>query len=170
MIGRPGQDEAAPYYFTYIDQAPGDDPLALLEGQRGEAEAFFAGISEEKSRHRYADGKWSMRETLAHVNDTERVMAFRALWFARGFEEPLASFDQNVATGAAEADQTAWAEHAEEFRRVRAATIALFRHLPPPAWTRRGVASRNPFSVRALSYIIAGHWAHHLRILRERYV
>jgi hypothetical protein len=131
---------------------------------------FFGGIAEEKSLHRYAPGKWSIRETLNHVNDAERVFAFRAMWFARGFAEPLPSFDQNVAAAHALADQMAWREHVEEFRRVRLASIALFRGLPAEAWERSGVASGNRFSVRALAYIISGHLAHHMKILRESYL
>jgi hypothetical protein len=170
MTGRPQAAEAAPYYFTYIDQAPGDDAVKVIEGQLDKALEFFSGISEEKSLHRYAPGKWSIRETLSHVSDAERVFGFRAFWFARGFNEPLPSFDQTVAAAHALADRIAWREHVEEFRRVRLASISLFRGLPAEAWERSGVASGNPFSVRALAYIISGHLTHHIKILRERYL
>ena len=107
---------------------------------------------------------------LNHVTDTERAFAFRALWFARGFESPLPSYDQNVAASGAEADLVSWAAHVEEFRRVRLSTISLFRNMPSPAWTRSGIASDNRFTVRALPYIIPGHFAHHVSVLRERYL
>jgi hypothetical protein len=170
MISRPQSAEAAPYYFTYINQVTGDDPLAALENQLEESQPLFSAISEEKSLHRYAPEKWSIRQLLNHVTDTERSLAFRALWFARGFETPLPSYDQNVAASGAEADRILWATHVEEFRRVRLSTISLFRNMPSQAWTRSGVASDNRFTVRALAYIIPGHFAHHVSVLRERYL
>jgi hypothetical protein len=169
MIGRPQATEAAPYYFTYINQVSGDDIGAVLVSQMDESLNFFSGITEEESLHRYSPDKWSIREVLNHVSDTERALAFRALWFARGFDTPLPSYDQNIAATGAQADRVSWAMHIEEFRRVRLATISLFANLPPEAWTRSGIASDNPFTVRALAFIIAGHVAHHARILRERY-
>ena len=169
MIGRPQASEAAPYYFLYIDQAPGDDPAALIETQLEECLRFFADISEEKSLYRYAADKWSIRQALNHITDTERAFAFRVLWFARGFTTPLPGYDQNVAASGAEADRISWAAQVEEFHAVRLSTISLFRNLPPDAWERSGIASDNPFTVRALAYIIAGHVAHHVKVLRERY-
>jgi hypothetical protein len=168
-MSRPGTDEAAPYYWKYIDRVPGDDVVRVLEGQGEETLAFLRGVSEERSRHRYAPGKWSIRELLGHLNDSERVFALRALWFARGFDSALPSFDQDTAARAAGADEEAWASHVEEFRAVRLASVALFRNLPAEAWPRTGVASGNRFTVRALAYVIAGHEAHHVAVLKERY-
>ena len=170
MIGRPEGSEAAPCYSTYINQVTGDDPLAVIESQLQESDRFFEGISEQKSLHRYAPEKWSIRQTLNHVSDAERVFAFRALWFARGFDSPLPSFEQEVAAAGAVADGVPWAAHVQEFRRVRESTISLFRNMPADGWMRKGIASGNPFTVRALAYIIAGHLPHHVRILRERYL
>lgn len=169
-IGRPAANEAAEYYWGYINQAVGDDPIAVLEAQVTEVRELANRFSEEKSLYRYAQGKWSARESLSHVTDTERMFTFRALWFARGFTEALAAFDQNIAVRGAEADRLSWALHVEEFGRVRAATIPLFRNLPEEAWGRIGVASGYPVSVRALAFITAGHMAHHLRIFREKYL
>jgi hypothetical protein len=126
----PGRDEAAPYYFTYIDRITSDDIVGVLESQRKEVPAFLFKISEEKSLHRYAPDKWSIRQVLNHLNDTERAFAFRALWFGRGFREPLASFDQNVASHAARADEYSWASHVADWRDVRRATLSFFRNLP----------------------------------------
>ena len=170
MIGRPQEIEAAPYYFNYINRVSGEDACAIIESQLEEALAFFSGISEESSLYRYAPEKWSIRQALNHVTDTERALAFRALWFARGFDSPLPSYDQNVAAAGAEADNISWAAHVEEFRRVRLSTISLFRNMPPDAWIRSGIASDNLFTVRALAYIIAGHLTHHIAILCERYL
>lgn len=170
MKGRPQEAEAAPYYFNYIRQAEGDDALSILERQLADSRGVFAGISEEKSLYRYAPEKWSIRQVLNHISDTERSFAFRALWFARGFEASLPSYDQNIACTGAQADNLTWQAHIEEFQHVRAATIALFQNLPEEAWMRSGIASDNQFTVRALSFITAGHFAHHLNILRERYL
>lgn len=101
--------------------------------------------------------------------DGERVFMFRALWFARGFEDPLPSFDQEIGFKAAESDKVSWRSHVDEFRAIRSATLALFRNLPEEAWLHSGIASDNPVTVRALAYIVAGHVSHHLAILRERY-
>jgi len=170
MVGPPERDEAAPYYFTYIDRISSDDIVGLLETQLEETDAFLSGISEEKSHHRYAPEKWTIRQVLNHVNDTERVFLFRAFWFARGLDSPLPSFDEKVSAGAAQADEFSWAGHVEEFRRTRLATLAFFRNLPGDVWMRRGIASGNSFTVRALAYILAGHVAHHSAILQERYL
>ena len=169
MIGRPERSEAAPYYFTYIDQVQSDNPIRVMEAQLDEALPILTAITEEKSLYRYAPDKWSIRETLNHVTDTERVFAVRALWFARGLETPLPSYDQNIAAAGAAADGIPWAAHVGEFGDVRRASIALFRNMPNDAWMRSGIASDKRFTVRAMAYIAAGHWAHHLKILRERY-
>jgi hypothetical protein len=170
MQGRPQPNEFASYYSIYIDRVPGDDIVAVLATQLDDTSAFLSEVSEEKSLHRYAPDKWSMRELVGHVNDTERVFMFRALWFSRGFPDPLPSFDQEVAFRAAESDRVSWASHIEEFRAIRAATLAFCRNLPADAWLRSGIASDNPVTVRALAYIAAGHVTHHLAILRERYL
>lgn len=169
MKGRPAADEFAPYYAGYIEQAKGDDPVAAVKDYEAALQSL-AGISEEKSLHRYAEGKWSIRELLSHVSDTERVFALRAMWFARGFTSPLPSFDQDIAVAGAAADKTPWSRHLEEFKRVRLASIALFENLPPEAWMRTGTASDKRFSVRALAFIVAGHANHHFRIVREKYL
>jgi hypothetical protein len=170
MTDRPDRTEAAEYYFTYIDQVPAGDICAILHGQLPDALALFQGVSEERSLYRYAPDKWSLRQVLGHLNDTERLFVARAFWFARGFDTPLPSFDQTVAMRTSGADERSWASHVEEFQVVRAATLAFFEQLPAEAWQRRGIASDNPFTVRALAFIAAGHVAHHTRILRERYL
>jgi hypothetical protein len=168
-MSRPGADEAAAFYFTYIDRIPQDDVVGVMEKQLADAAVLFAEISEEKSLHRYAPDKWSIRQVVNHISDTERAFAFRALWFGRGFTDPLASFDQNVSVDGARADDYSWVRHVAEFADVRRATLALFRNLPAEVWKRSGVASGHLVTVNALAYIIAGHVAHHLAILRERY-
>jgi hypothetical protein len=169
IIERPARTEAAEYYFKYIDRVNGE-VLDVMRRQRDESIALFKTISDERSRTRYAEGKWSVRELLSHINDTERVFAHRAFWFGRGLSDALPSFDQDVAVAASSADERPWLEHVEEFAAIRASSISLFGSLPDDAWSRTGVASGNSVTVRALAFITAGHLAHHLAILRERYL
>jgi hypothetical protein len=168
-IHQPDRTEAAEYYFTYINQVPSGDITTVLETQSREIVALLESISDGDSLRRYAPDKWSIRQVVSHINDAERVFSFRAFWFARGFDSPLASFDQNSAISTANVNQRSWHSHIAEFSAIRSATHALFTGLPDEAWSRRGVASGNPFSVRALAFVTAGHVAHHMRILRERY-
>jgi hypothetical protein len=166
----PDRTEAAEYYFTYIDQVPAGDICEVLHAQLAETLTLLRGIDDERSLYRYAPDKWSIRQLVSHVNDTERLFVSRAFWFARGFDSPLPSFDQNVAVATAGADERSWGSHVEEFGAVRAATLAFFENLPAHAWRRRGIASGNPFTVRALAYITAGHVTHHNTILQKRYL
>ncbi len=168
---RPGEAEAAPFYFRYINQVSGDDPVGTMATQLEEALKLFAGISEEASLHRYAPEKWSIRQVLNHITDNERAFAFRALWFARGFDRAAARiYDQDIAAAAAGADAVSLASHVEEFRAVRSSTISLFRNMPPEGWTRGGIASEKFVTVNALAWMIPGHSAHHVAILTERYL
>jgi hypothetical protein len=170
MLERPGESEAAPHFFTYINQVVGDDPFVFVERQLDDAMALFATISEEASLRRYAADKWSIRQVLNHVSDTERAFAFRLMWFGRGFETPLPGYDQDIAAAGADADAVPWAAHVAEFREVRLATISLYRNMPAAGWARSGVASEKFVTTRALGWIIPGHVAHHLAILQERYL
>ena len=166
----PEPQEAAPYYFNYISKVKGDNVLGVLKNQLDETLSLLSGITEERSLHRYAPDKWSFREVLSHVSDTERLFLFRAFWFARGFDSPLPSFDEKISAAAARADETSWASHVVEFQAVRLSTLAFFGNLPAEAWKRNGTASDMPFTVNALAYLAAGHLEHHLAILRERYL
>ena len=166
---RPQPTEAASYYWEYIDLITSDEIVPVIKSQLDETLQFLQGISEEQSLQTYAPGKWTIREVLNHVNDGERVFVGRAFWFARGFQDPLPSFDQELAVQVAQANQTPWSELVDEFRNVRLGTISFFNSLPSEAWGRTGTASDNPFTVRALAYIIAGHLAHHKKVLREKY-
>ena len=170
MNVRPERAEAAPYYFTYIDKVPDGDVRAIMRAQASEIVSWAHGITEEMSTHRYAADKWSIREVLGHVNDCERLFVMRAFWFARGFDSPLPSFDQNVAMAVSGAHARSWQSHVDEFHAQRAATLAFFDALPDAAWDRRGIASDNPFTVRALAYMVPGHVLHHLDIVRQRYL
>jgi uncharacterized damage-inducible protein DinB len=167
---RPQTSEAADYYFQYIDLITSDEILPALKEQTGPTLEFLKGISEERSLQAYEPGKWTIRQVLNHVNDGERLFLSRAFWFARGFQDALPSFDQDVAVQAAQANNTSWAQLTEEFQIVRAATISFFDAMPEEAWLRTGIANDSPITVNALAYIMAGHVAHHVNVLRERYL
>jgi hypothetical protein len=124
---RPQSTEAADYYFKYIDLVPSEDIVPVFKDQLDQTVQLLEGISEEQSLHSYAPGKWTIREVLNHVNDGERVFLGRAFWFARGFQDPLPSFEQDVAVQYAHANETSWAELVEEFKNVRASTISFLR-------------------------------------------
>lgn len=169
VLSKPDRSESAEYYFNYIDQVGPGDIRPILAAQLPDALAVFARINEATSLHRPTPDRWTSRQVLNHINDAERLFVFRAFWFTRGFDTPLPGFDQNVAIAAARPDDRTWASHVEEFRSIRAGTLTFFNSLADADWDCRGVASDCPFSVRALAYITAGHVAHHLKFLRERF-
>ena len=170
-IPRPGPSEYVPYYETYISKVPPKgDLLTVLEDQRRETQQLLAGLSDTKALHRYAPGKWSIKEVVGHLMDTERVFCYRALAFARGDANSLPGFDEKAWAPAGRFDARSLADLAAESDTVRRATIALFRGLDGEALARRGTANNYPISVRALAWVIAGHERHHLAILRERYL
>jgi uncharacterized damage-inducible protein DinB len=166
---RPGPGEYAPYYETYISKVKGSDIVSILESQRLQMAHLFAARSERDGNFRYAPDKWTVKEVLGHVNDAERIFAYRALRIARGDQTPLAAFEQNDYVRNGNFAERTLVDLAEEFELVRAASIALFRSLQKEDWQRRGVASKNEVSVRALAFIVAGHELHHREILEERY-
>jgi uncharacterized damage-inducible protein DinB len=169
-IPRPDASEYAPHYETYVSKVPAGDVVTILEDQRQETQELLAGIPEGRALHRYAPGKWSIKEVVGHVTDAERVFCYRALRFARGDQTPLSGFDEKAYAPAGKFDLHALPDLAAELDAVRRATIALFSGLDAEALARRGTANAKQVSVRALAYIIAGHERHHVGILRERYL
>lgn len=167
---KPDPKEYAEYYSRYVALIADDDIITTLSIQLPQTEALLRSISADKSLYRYASDKWSIRELTGHINDTERVFAFRALWFARTFDSPLSSFDQDISVNAAHSDDVAWPDLIDEFGIIRRSTISLFKALPDSAWSRSGIASENKVTVNALAYIIAGHTLHHVNVLKERYL
>lgn len=170
LIRRPGPSEHLPYYGKYVALVPDGDILATLEGQVGETLELLRGLSEERALFRYGPEKWSVKEVVGHVADTERVFAQRALRFARNDATPLPGFDENEYVRNAHFDRCPLGGLLDEFESVRRATVLLFRHLEDQAWDRRGLANNAEVSVRALAWIAAGHERHHRTILRERYL
>jgi len=169
-IPRPEPSEYVPYYETYISKVPKGDLLQALEDQRRETQQLLAGLSDTKALHRYAPGKWSIKEVVGHLMDSERVFCYRALRFARGDGQPLPGFDEKAWVPAGQFDARSLQDLAAELDAVRRATIAFLASLDPGALVRRGTANNNPITVRALAWIIAGHERHHVAILRERYL
>ncbi len=172
---RPQPGEYSPYHEPYISlvhlkDAPGYDVLAALEDQRRQMVLLLSGFTEADGDLRYAPDKWSLKEVLGHINDTERIMSYRALRIARGDPTPIEGFEQDDYVRNAPFAHRPLADLIEDYIAVRRATVSLFRNLDEPAWTRRGVANKNEVTVRALAFIIAGHELHHRRILEEKYL
>jgi len=167
---RPAAGEYAPYYEGYIAKVPAGDLVDTLKRQMTETLNLFSGMSEEQGGHRYAEGKWSIKEVLGHVIDGERVFAYRVLRFARNDPQELQGFEQDDYVAAAKSDKRTVADLAREFEHVRLSTIDLLESLDEEKWSRTGIASENRVSVRALAYIIAGHERHHVEVLRSRYL
>lgn len=168
-IARPLPGEHSEGADAYIAPVPGADALAGLVSQGEDVERLLGALSEARALHRYAPGKWSVKEIVGHLCDCERIYAYRALRFARGDETPLPGFEENDYVPAGRFDARPLAELLEEWRTVRASTLALYRGLDGEALLRRGLANGNLVSVRALAWMAVGHTQHHLRVLRERY-
>jgi hypothetical protein len=169
VVDRPASSEYAPYYAGYVARVPEGDVLALLETQIDDTLSFLRAQGEAWAATRYAPGKWSVKEIVGHLSDTERIMSYRALRIARGDRTPLPGYEQDDYVRAANFDRRPLADLLEDFAAVRAATLRLFRSLDADAWRRSGIANNLEVSVRALAYIIAGHERHHFEILRTRY-
>ncbi len=168
--GRPAAGEVDGSLAGYVALVPERDVTAAIETQLAGTVSFLRGIPAVLHGHRYAPGKWTVREVVGHVLDTERLLAFRAFAFARGETAPLPGADEDLYARNAPHASVPMDELVEELEHVRGASAALFRHLPDEAWARTGVANGRPVSVRALAYILLGHERHHWNVLRERYL
>jgi len=167
---RPHAGDYALAYGKYIALVPGGDFLEILDSQLRDTSALLSPLTDAQGDFRYAPGKWSVKETLGHINDAERIFSYRMLRIARGDKAPMAAFEQDdyVKTGKFEARKLP--DLLEEFNSIRQATIALVRSLDTEAWLRRGVANQKEVTALALAFIIAGHERHHSMILRDRYI
>ena len=169
-MSSPAVTEYPPYYHTYVSRVPEGNIVSTLTQLHEEVLALLKSIPESRAGHRYAEGKWSIRELIGHLLDGERIFAYRALRFARNDGTPLHGFDENEYILNARFDNYTLTDLAEEYDAVRRSTIALFQHLDNAAWRRKGVANNGEVSVRGIAYIIAGHELHHLDVLRKRYL
>jgi len=165
---RPAPNETGAYYHGYIAHVPDGDILEILSRQLEGTIELLAGV--EDGSLRYAPDKWTIRQVLIHMIDTERVFAYRALRFSRGDETPLPGFDQDAFMETTDVSGRSIASLLEEFRAVRASTLSLFRGLAAATWDRAGVASGHPMTTRGAAWVIAGHERHHVAILRDRYL
>jgi len=169
MIKRPQPDEYSAFAARYVDLV-GDEPiLEILKENQQSTYEIFSRISANKAGYAYAEGKWTIKQVLGHMADTERVFAYRALAFSREAVE-LPSFDQDVYMEGATFNDRTLTDLANEFKTVRESSLYLFKSLTENQSTQKGIASGNPVSVRALAYMIAGHELHHIKILKERYL
>ncbi|MCD1260632.1 DinB family protein [Paenibacillus athensensis] len=170
MLQRPEQDEYVDYFAQYVGKVPEGALTDIMNRQMDELSAMLAGLSEEQANQGYASGKWTVKEVLGHMSDTERVMGYRLLRAARGDRTALPGFDQDVfVQNGAFAAQTA-AELLADFRAVRRATLSLFATVSDEAWLRKGVVKDHDMSARALAYVIAGHALHHQLVLQTKYL
>lgn len=169
-IPRPQADEHNPYYAKYIDKVPAGDLISMLREQVMDTVSLLRDLPPAKADYAYAPGKWTVKEVVGHIIDVERVMAYRALRFARNDQTNLPGFDENAWVPAANFGARTLADLLEELQVVRASTIHFARHLDADMLARRGSANGSPASVRALLYIIAGHERHHADLFREKYL
>ncbi|MBS1830046.1 MAG: DinB family protein [Acidobacteria bacterium] len=170
MVTVPDASEYAVYFGRYISQVEGNDLFRVLDAEMAKTQSLLAGLSDSQALHRYADGKWSIKEVIGHLIDAERIFAYRALRYARLDKTELHSFEENDFVANARFDSVPLADLLREFALVRQANILFFRQLNDEEWSRTGVANGNRMSVRALAWTIAGHEVHHRRILSERYL
>jgi len=168
-IPRPSLGDSADYLTGYASLPPDGPILEILASQIEETAALLTAAGEERGEHRYAPGKWTVKEVVGHLADSELVFSYRALWFARGGASPLPGFEQDDWVPRAGCGERSVTEMVDLLCRARAASIALFAGFPAAAWSRRGVAAEAEIVVSAFPWINAGHELHHRRILRERY-
>jgi hypothetical protein len=169
-IPRPNSDEHIAYYGKYVSLVPDGDFLTQLESEIGNTAALLRRAPADRADFAYAPGKWTVKEVVGHMADVERVMGFRALWFARQDAQALPGFDENAWVPSGNFADRSLSDLTDEFQTVRASTLALARGLDAATLTRRGTANGAQISVRALLYIIAGHERHHVGLLKERYL
>ena len=167
---RPEKTEYAPYYETYVSLVDETDIVATLQNQLDEMQNLLGEISEEKAARAYAEGKWTIKELIGHLNDGEKIFVYRALRIARADKTPMEGFEQDGYIENANFNECRFKDLVEEFTLSRRANILFFKNLTEEAWTRTGTASGSAVSVRALAYIIIGHVRHHTNILRSRYL
>ncbi|MEM6686185.1 MAG: DinB family protein [Bacteroidota bacterium] len=170
MIPYPNTNEYNPYFELYIQQFKGEDILAALSKGAEAVNELVVSLTEEKLLFAYAEGKWTIKEVLQHIMDTERIFCYRALRFARNDKTNLPGFEQDDFVPFSGANARNTMEMLQEYNAIRQATIALFRGFTEEMLTRVGVASDNEMSVRALAYMAAGHEKHHLNVIHERYL
>ncbi len=169
-MNRPEEGEFAEYYNTYVSKIEGNAVMPILAGQPAELRSVISPLPEEKGTHAYDEAKWTIKEVLSHLIDGERIFSYRILRISRGDETPIEGFEQDGYIENSNANNRSFAELLEEFELQRKSNLLLLKNIDDDASRRIGNASGYPVSVRALTYISAGHVKHHLGILQERYL
>lgn len=169
-LTRPQSNEYPSAYAPYLEAAPEGEGSALLQAQMDEVAALFGGVTEAQGTYRYAPGKWSLKDLLQHLTDAERIFAYRCLRIGRGDVTPLAGFDENAYADAAKADLCSMADLLTDWRAARTATLSLCRTLSDEAWDCQGISNGRELTARCIPFICLGHTAHHLAVIRERYL
>lgn len=170
MIKRPKPGEYPDFFETYIKLVHGDQVMKILEDQILDLQFMLSDVEEEKENYRYEPGKWTLKEVIGHIIDTERIMIYRALCFARGHKDPLPGYDPDVFMKQVDFNKRTVYDLAHEFGVVRESAIILFKKLSEEELDRSGVANNWKMNVRSLAYTIAGHTIHHLNILKSKYL
>jgi hypothetical protein len=169
-IPRPSSDSISPHHAGYISQVPEGDLVSFLEEQENRFTRCLSALEETQGDHRYEPGKWSLKEVLGHMNDTERIFCYRLLSFARGESQSLPGFEQDDYVASGRFHARSLSDLVEEFRAIRHSSLALLKSLDAQALDRSGVANNKPLSVRGLAYLIAGHAEHHFGVIQKRYL
>ncbi len=164
------QNEYNPYYKSYIDNATDSNIVNGLELNIDTVVSFYSNFPQAKHDYAYAEGKWTVKDVLLHVIDTERIFSYRALRIARQDKTPLAGFEQDDYVVTGNTKNRTLKSLLEEYKAVRYSTIALYNSFDSNSLEQIGEASGFPISVRALGYIIAGHENHHNQVLKELYL
>lgn len=170
MSKKPANEEYPAYYGTYINLVPEGCLNDILLKQLDETIALLSDITETQENYRYALGKWTLKEVIGHITDTERIMSYRLLRIARGDKTPLAGYDDEQYVKEAMFTSRSLPDLLEDFIAVRRSTLTLVSGLSEEDWSRKGVANDSEISVSALAYIIAGHELHHVKIIKEKYL
>lgn len=169
MVSRPENNEYKPYFSTYVNLVPEGDLIQILDKQVDETISLLKDLTDDQSHYRYGPDKWTIKEMIGHVADTERIMGYRMLCIARGDTASLPGFDDKVYAINGDFNRLTMGELLENLAVVRKSTILLLKQFTPEAWLRKGNANNSEVTVRALAYIVAGHELHHRRIIKDRY-
>lgn len=166
---RPEKSEYDAYYERYVSKVANGDIVATLERQPSELKDLFSNVEEDRGTFAYDEGKWSLKESLSHLIDGERIFAYRMLRISRADETPIEGFEQDGYIEHSNANNRTFAELLDEFELLRKANLLLLKNLSEDASKRLGTASGFGISVRGLAYIMAGHVRHHQAIFKEKY-
>ncbi len=169
-MSKPSPATYPAYFKRYVDQVPEDDLSTAFQNQLPEIKQLLTSITEDRSMHRYDTGKWTLKEVLQHIIDTERIFNYRALCFARQETASLPGFDENSYAASSNANERKWEDMLEEFLAVRRSTEILFKSFSADVLDRSGISNNNPATVKSIGFTTLGHFYHHKKVIEERYL